>query len=104
MPFLGTTTALSAQTAINKKVTFGADGIARLKMHFSNSRKLSGLSISYNNSTLDDKRTVRLSKSRAYIGTETLELLKGTNFTFRQSGDNEHPDYCPQPGIRQDRR
>jgi hypothetical protein len=58
--FFGTTTA-SAQTAINKKVTFGADGIA-LKDAFQQLEKLSGLSISYNNSTLDDKRTVRLKK------------------------------------------
>lgn len=86
MPFLGTTIAC-AQTAINKKVIFGADGIA-LKDAFHQLEKLSGLSISYNNSTLDDKRTVRLSKAERTVQ-ETLELLlRGTNFTFRQSGDN----------------
>jgi hypothetical protein len=86
MPFLGTTTA-SAQTAINKKVTFGADGIA-LKDAFQQLEKLSGLSISYNNSTLNDKRTVRFAKAERTVQ-ETLELLlRGTNFTFRLSGDN----------------
>ncbi len=86
MPFFGTTTA-RAQTAISKKVIFGADGIA-LKDAFQQLEKLSGLSISYSNSTLNDKRTIRFVKAERTVQ-ETLELLlRGTNFTFRQSGDN----------------
>lgn len=77
----------SAQTTISKRVTFGADGIA-LKDAFLQLERVSGLSISYNNSTLDDQRTVRLAKAERTVQ-ETLELLlRGTALTFRQSGDN----------------
>ncbi|MEO7212974.1 SusC/RagA family TonB-linked outer membrane protein [Mucilaginibacter sp.] len=85
MPFLGTSTA-EAQTALNKKVTFGADGIP-LKDAFQQLEKLSGLSISYNNSILDDQRSIRLAKAERTVQ-EVLELfLRGTQFTFRQSGE-----------------
>jgi len=76
-----------AQTAISKRVTFGANAIA-LKDAFLQLERVSGISISYNNSTLDDKRIVRLSKAERTVQ-EILELLlRGTESTFRQSGDN----------------
>jgi TonB-linked SusC/RagA family outer membrane protein len=77
----------SAQTATSKRVTFGADGIA-LKDAFLQLERVSGLTISYNNSTLNDKHTVRLAKAERTVQ-ETLELLlRGTASTIRQSGDN----------------
>jgi TonB-linked SusC/RagA family outer membrane protein len=78
---------VKAQTVINKKITFGAEGIM-LKDAFQQIEKLSDVSISYNNTLLNDKRKISVSKGERSVQ-ETLELvLKGTTWTFKQSGDN----------------
>ncbi|MFC0513562.1 SusC/RagA family TonB-linked outer membrane protein [Mucilaginibacter angelicae] len=75
-----------AQTVINKRITFGADG-AMLKDAFQQIEKLSDVSISYNNSLLDDKRKVNIAKAERSLG-ETLDLLlKGTTCTYKAAGE-----------------
>jgi TonB-linked SusC/RagA family outer membrane protein len=75
-----------AQTVINKRITFGADG-TMLKDAFQQIEKLSDVSISYNNSLLDDKRKVNVVKAERSLG-ETLDLLlKGTTCTYRAAGE-----------------
>ncbi|WP_426586151.1 SusC/RagA family TonB-linked outer membrane protein [Mucilaginibacter sp. R-33] len=75
-----------AQTVINKRITFGADG-AMLKDAFQQIEKLSDISISYNNSLLDDKRKIHVTKAERSLG-ETLDLLlKGTTCTYRAAGE-----------------
>ncbi|WPV00852.1 SusC/RagA family TonB-linked outer membrane protein [Mucilaginibacter sp. cycad4] len=75
-----------AQTVINKRITFGADG-TMLKDAFQQIEKLSDISISYNNSLLDDKRKVNIAKADRSLG-ETLDLLlKGTTCTYRAAGE-----------------
>lgn len=82
--------ALTAQLyaqAINKKITFGGNGIT-LKAAFNQIEKLAGVTISYNNSTFNDKRTITVSRAERTLQ-ETLTLvLRGTNFTFRPSSNN----------------
>ncbi|PYF74453.1 SusC/RagA family TonB-linked outer membrane protein [Pedobacter nutrimenti] len=83
--FFGVSRAQSP-TISSKKITFGAEGIM-LKDAFEQVEKLTGLSINYNNSQLNDKRIVRLNKAERTIE-ETLNLLlSGTLFTFKQSND-----------------
>lgn len=75
-----------AQTVINKRITFGAEG-AMLKDAFQQIEKSSDISISYNNSLLDDKRKVHVIKAERSLG-ETLDLLlKGTTCTYRAAGE-----------------
>jgi TonB-linked SusC/RagA family outer membrane protein len=75
-----------AQTVINKRITFGANG-AMLKDAFQQIEKLSDVSISYNNSLLDDKRKVNITKAERSLG-ETLDLLlKGTTCTYKAAGE-----------------
>jgi TonB-linked SusC/RagA family outer membrane protein len=75
-----------AQTVINKRITFGADG-TMLKDAFQQIEKLSDVSISYNNSLLDDKHKVNVVKAERSLG-ETLDLLlKGTTCTYRAAGE-----------------
>ncbi|HEX8022286.1 SusC/RagA family TonB-linked outer membrane protein [Mucilaginibacter sp.] len=75
-----------AQTVINKRITFGADG-TMLKDAFQQIEKLSDVSISYNNSLLDDKRKVNITKADRSLG-ETLDLLlKGTTCTYKAAGE-----------------
>ncbi|XHR96360.1 carboxypeptidase-like regulatory domain-containing protein [Mucilaginibacter sp. UC70_90] len=75
-----------AQTVINKRITFGAEGIM-LKDAFQQIEKSGDISISYNNSLLDDKRKVHITKAERSLG-ETLDLLlKGTTCTYRVAGE-----------------
>lgn len=75
-----------AQTVINKRIIFGADGTL-LKDAFQQIEKLSDVSISYNNSLLDDKRKVNIAKAERSLG-ETLDLLlKGTTCTYKAAGE-----------------
>lgn len=75
-----------AQTVINKRITFGAEG-TMLKDAFQQIEKSSDISISYNNSLLDDKRKVHITKAERSLG-ETLDLLlKGTTCTYRAAGE-----------------
>ncbi len=75
-----------AQTVTNKRITFGAEG-TMLKDAFQQIEKSSDISISYNNSLLDDKRKIHVTKAERSIG-ETLDLLlKGTTCTYRAAGE-----------------
>ncbi|QEM11334.1 SusC/RagA family TonB-linked outer membrane protein [Mucilaginibacter rubeus] len=75
-----------AQTVTNKRITFGAEG-TMLRDAFQQIEKLSDISISYNNSLLDDKRKVNITKADRSLG-ETLDLLlKGTTCTYRAAGE-----------------
>lgn len=75
-----------AQTVINKRITFGAEGVM-LKDAFQQIEKSGDISISYNNSLLDDKRKVHITKAERSLG-ETLDLLlKGTTCTYRAAGE-----------------
>ncbi|WP_243770816.1 MULTISPECIES: SusC/RagA family TonB-linked outer membrane protein [Mucilaginibacter] len=75
-----------AQTVINKRITFGAEG-TMLKDAFLQIEKSGDISISYNNSLLDDKRKVHVTKAERSLG-ETLDLLlKGTTCTYRAAGE-----------------
>ncbi|WP_413666951.1 SusC/RagA family TonB-linked outer membrane protein [Mucilaginibacter sp. Mucisp86] len=75
-----------AQTVTNKRITFGAEG-TMLKDAFQQIEKSSDISISYNNSLLDDKRKVHITKAERSLG-ETLDLLlKGTTCTYRAAGE-----------------
>ena len=75
-----------AQTVINKRITFGVEG-TMLKDAFQQIEKSSDISISYNNSLLDDKRKVHVTKAERSLG-ETLDLLlKGTTCTYRAAGE-----------------
>ncbi|SEO35595.1 TonB-linked outer membrane protein, SusC/RagA family [Mucilaginibacter gossypiicola] len=75
-----------AQTVTNKRITFGAEG-TMLKDAFQQIEKLSDISISYNNSLLDDKRKVHITKAERSLG-ETLDLLlKGTTCTYKAAGE-----------------
>ncbi|MFS2185762.1 SusC/RagA family TonB-linked outer membrane protein [Mucilaginibacter sp. Mucisp84] len=75
-----------AQTVINKRITFGAEG-TMLKDAFQQIEKASDISISYNNNLLDDKRKVHITKAERSLG-ETLDLLlKGTTCTYRAAGE-----------------
>ncbi|MES2375484.1 MAG: SusC/RagA family TonB-linked outer membrane protein [Bacteroidota bacterium] len=77
----------TAQTVINKKITFGAEGVT-LKNAFQQVEKLANISISYSNNLLNDSRTVTISRAQRTLQ-ETLDLLlKGTACTFRQSGES----------------
>ncbi|RAV54094.1 SusC/RagA family TonB-linked outer membrane protein [Mucilaginibacter rubeus] len=58
-----------------------------LKDAFQQIEKSSDISISYNNSLLDDKRKVHVTKAERSLG-ETLDLLlKGTTCTYRAAGE-----------------
>jgi TonB-linked SusC/RagA family outer membrane protein len=75
-----------AQT-VNKKISFGADAL-RLKDAFKQVEKLAGVTINYNNTLLDDTRTITISKAERSLE-ETLNLLlKGTVCTFTRSGND----------------
>ncbi|UOE47173.1 SusC/RagA family TonB-linked outer membrane protein [Mucilaginibacter sp. SMC90] len=75
-----------AQTVINKRITFGTEGTT-LKDAFQQIEKLGDISISYNNSLLDDKRKVNIAKAERSLG-ETLDLLlKGTTCTYKAAGE-----------------
>jgi len=75
-----------AQTVTNKRITFGAEG-TMLRDAFQQIEKLGDISISYNNSLLDDKRKVNITKADRSLG-ETLDLLlKGTTCTYRAAGE-----------------
>jgi TonB-linked SusC/RagA family outer membrane protein len=73
-----------AQTISSKKVVFGAEGIT-LKDAFQQLEKLSGLSINYSNTQLDDKRIVKVNKAERSMQEIMSLLLEGTSFTFKQS-------------------
>jgi TonB-linked SusC/RagA family outer membrane protein len=77
---------VKAQTVINKKISFGTDGIT-LKDAFQQVEKLSDISISYNNNLLDDKRIVKISKAERSVEETITLLLRGTACTFKQAGD-----------------
>ncbi|MDT3403834.1 SusC/RagA family TonB-linked outer membrane protein [Mucilaginibacter terrae] len=72
---------------ITKKITFGGNGIT-LKAAFDQIEKLAGVTISYNNSTFNDKRTVTLNRAERTVQETLTQVLRGTNFTFRPSGNN----------------
>lgn len=75
-----------AQTVVNKRITFGAEG-TMLKDAFQQIEKSGDISISYNNSLLDDKRKVHVTKAERSLG-ETLDLLlKGTTCTYKAAGE-----------------
>ena len=74
-----------AQPVTNKKISFGAEGIT-LKNAFQQLEKLGNVSISYNNNTLDENRTVRIAKGLRSIEETLSLLLKGTGSTYRQTG------------------
>lgn len=83
MPFV----AFEAQAQIiSRKISFGADGIM-LKEAFQQIEKLSGLSISYNNTTLNDKRIVKVAKAERSVQATLNLLLSGTSFIVKQSKD-----------------
>lgn len=74
-----------AQTVNDKRITFGANDIS-LREAFQQVEKLGDVSISYNNSQLDDKRKVTIVRTARTVQ-ETLELLlRGTTFTHTVSG------------------
>jgi TonB-linked SusC/RagA family outer membrane protein len=73
-----------AQTVNNKKISFGAEGIT-LRNAFQQIEKLGSVTISYNNS-LDENRTVRFAKASRTLEETLSLLLKGTGYTFRQTG------------------
>lgn len=76
-----------AQTNIDKAITFEAQGIT-LKDAFLQVEKLSGLSINYNNTQLNDQRIVRINKASRTIKETLNVLLNGTSFTIKQSSIN----------------
>lgn len=76
-----------AQTVIEKKIAYVADGIT-LKDAFNQLEKLGNVSISYNNSQLNDKRLVRVDKGQRTVPEVLSILLRGTNLTYKQNGSN----------------
>src|SRR5215217_2051229 len=77
--------AVQAQIVNDRKITYVAEGIS-LKEAFQQLEKLSGFSINYSNTLLNDKRIIRIGKGERSVK-EVLELLlNGTAFTFKQSG------------------
>jgi TonB-linked SusC/RagA family outer membrane protein len=77
----------AAQPVIDKKITFGAEGIT-LKSAFQQVEKLGDVAISYNNNLLNDSRIISVTKAQRSLQ-ETLDLLlKGTACTFRLAGES----------------
>ncbi|WP_448635895.1 TonB-dependent receptor plug domain-containing protein [Pedobacter panaciterrae] len=73
-----------AQTNIDRTIFFEAQGIT-LKDAFLQVEKLSGLSINYSNTQLNDQRIVRINKANRSVKETLNVLLNGTSFTFKQS-------------------
>ncbi|RVU03183.1 SusC/RagA family TonB-linked outer membrane protein [Mucilaginibacter limnophilus] len=76
-----------AQTIINKKITFEAQAIT-LREAFQRLEKLADISISYNNSLLNDKQVVTISRADRPLDDVLDLLLKGTPFTYKQTGSH----------------
>ncbi len=81
----GIVNAQPQQAVLDKKITFAAEG-RTLKAAFAQIEDLSGLSISYNNSQLNDNRIVSIIKAERTVKETMSLLLKGTIFTFKLSG------------------
>ena len=77
-----------AQVAKNKKISYAAEGVT-LKAAFQQLEKLSGFSVSYNNTLLNDKRVVRIGKGERSLSEILNLLLDGTGFTFKQADDGK---------------
>ncbi|WP_233260848.1 SusC/RagA family TonB-linked outer membrane protein [Pedobacter sp. HMWF019] len=80
--------SLKTQAQItNKKIPFEAEGIM-LKNAFQQVEKLSGVSINYNNTQLNDKRMISgIAKAERSVQEILNLLLRGTVFTFKASDD-----------------
>ncbi|RYY36686.1 MAG: SusC/RagA family TonB-linked outer membrane protein [Sphingobacteriaceae bacterium] len=76
-----------AQTVINKKITFEAEAIT-LREAFQQLEKLADISISYNNSLLNDKQKITVEKAERPWDEVLALLLRNTRFTFKQNGRN----------------
>jgi TonB-linked SusC/RagA family outer membrane protein len=76
-----------AQTAVNKKITFGAEGL-KLKDAFAQIEQLTGLTINYNNGLIDDQRVIRMARAERTVNETFNLLLRGTNFTYKLSGNS----------------
>ena len=74
--------AAKAQTS--QVITFGASNIT-LKKAFSELEKLSGMTISYNNSQLDDQQKVNLAKAERTVAETLRLLLQKQSFKIRQT-------------------
>jgi len=80
-------TANAQQSPADKRISFAAEGIT-LRDAFSQLERSAGLSISYNNTELNDKKIVQLNKAERTVK-ETLDLLlRGTLFSYKLSGKN----------------
>ncbi|UEG53485.1 SusC/RagA family TonB-linked outer membrane protein [Mucilaginibacter daejeonensis] len=75
-----------AQTVLNKRITFGAEGIT-LKEAFGQLERSGDVSINYNNNILNDKRIVRVARAQRTVQEALNLLLTGTQLTYRQAGE-----------------
>lgn len=78
--------AQAQQGAVDKKITFGAENVT-LREAFAQLEKLSGFSISYNNSLLNDSKIIKVSRAERTVQETLNQILRGTLFTFKLSGN-----------------
>ncbi|WP_276089755.1 SusC/RagA family TonB-linked outer membrane protein [Pedobacter sp. JY14-1] len=79
---------IKAQTVVDKTITFGVQATT-LKKAFQELEKLSGLSINYSNTKLNDQRVVTVPKAELTVKQVLGMLLNGTTFTFKMgNGSN----------------
>lgn len=83
---ISTQTVVLAQSLGSKKLNWGAKNIT-LKHAFEELEKLTGASISYNNSQLKVDRMVQVQKAERTLAEVINILLNGSSLTFRQAGD-----------------
>ena len=79
--------AQAQQSPADKRITFAAEGIT-LRDAFAQLEHVSGMSISYNNSLLNDKKIVQINKAERSVQETLTLLLRGSLFTFKLSGKN----------------
>lgn len=77
----------NAHAQSDKKILFEADGIT-LKKAFESVEKLSGNTIAYNNTQLNDQKKVYVSRGQRSVGEVMELLLKGLPFSYKISGNN----------------
>ncbi|WP_052496419.1 SusC/RagA family TonB-linked outer membrane protein [Pedobacter lusitanus] len=74
----------TANAQTSQKITFGATNIT-LKKAFNELEKLSGMTISYNNSQLDDQQKINLPKAERTVAETLRLLLHNQSLTIKQT-------------------
>ncbi|WP_285010656.1 SusC/RagA family TonB-linked outer membrane protein [Pedobacter faecalis] len=78
---------IKAQTSVDRTITYGVRETT-LKNAFQELERLSGFSVNYNNTKLNDQRVITVSKAERSVKQVLGLLLNGTPFTFKMGNGN----------------